>query len=161
VTATKTNACRILDDAGVAYELRSYDVDEDDLSAESVAAKVGLPPEQVWKTLCVRGDKTGPLFAVLAGNEELDLKACARASGNKSVEPVPLKELTGLTGYIRGGVTVLAAKKALPVVVDEMIEAHDVVSVSAGQRGLQIVLAPADYLRVTKAITAPIARAKT
>jgi Cys-tRNA(Pro)/Cys-tRNA(Cys) deacylase len=98
---------------------------------------------------------------VLAGNEELDLKACARASGNKSVEPVPLKELTGLTGYVRGGVTVLAAKKELPVVVDEMIQVHAVVSVSAGQRGLQIVLAPDDYVRATKASLAPIARPKS
>jgi Cys-tRNA(Pro)/Cys-tRNA(Cys) deacylase len=157
----KTNACRVLDEHGVRYELRAYDVDEEDLSAETVARKVGLPPEQVWKTLCVRGEKNGPLFCVLAGDQELDLKACARAAGDKSIEPVALKDLTPLTGYVRGGVTVLAAKKAFPVVVDEMMQLHDIISVSAGQRGLQILIAPDDYIRVTNAIVAPIARDKS
>jgi Cys-tRNA(Pro)/Cys-tRNA(Cys) deacylase len=156
----KTNACRALDALGVKYELREYEVDEQDLSAETVAAKVGLPPEQVWKTLCVRADDKSILLAIIAGNEELDLKALARAAGKRSVEPVAVKELQSLTGYIRGGVTALACKKPYPVFVDEMMQVHDVVSVSAGQRGLQILLAPTDYARATSATFAPIARKK-
>jgi Cys-tRNA(Pro)/Cys-tRNA(Cys) deacylase len=156
VTA-KTNAIRLLDSHGVPYTLHPYEVDEDDLSAESVARKVGLPPEQVFKTLCVRGDRTGVFFAVVPAGAQLDLKAAARAMGDRKVEPVALKEVLPLTGYIRGGVTVLAAKKAYPVVCDETLELFDVVSVSAGQRGVQIFLAPADYLRVTAARVAPLA----
>lgn len=154
----KTNAVRILESLGVAHELRDYEVDPDDLSAETVARKVGLPPEQTFKTLLVRGDKRGLLFAVVPGSMELDLKAMARASGDKQITMVPLKEVQPLTGYIRGGVTALAAKKDYPVVADETIELFDVISVSAGVRGTQILLAPADYLRATKAVVAPIAR---
>lgn len=156
--AKKTNAARLLDALGIPYELRPYDVDEGDLSAGTVAAKVGLPVEQVFKTLCLRGDRHGPCFAVLAGDMELDLKALARLTGDRRVEPVGVKELLGLTGYIRGGVTVLGARKAFPVFVDEWMQVHDRVSVSAGQRGLQIVLAPVDYLRATEATVAAIAR---
>lgn len=154
----KTNAARALDALGVPYRLVPYDVDEDDLSAGTVAKKVGLPPEQVFKTLCVRGEKRGVLLAVVPGDQELDLKALARASGDRSVEPVALKELVALTGYVRGGVTALACKKPYPVFVDETLELFDVVSVSAGQRGLQLFLAPADYLRATGAVVAAIAR---
>lgn len=154
----KTNAVRILESLGIAHELRDYEVDPEDLSAETVARKVGLPPEQTFKTLLVRGDKRGLLFAVVPGNAELDLKAMAKASGDKQVTMVPLKEVQPLTGYIRGGVTALAGKKDYPVIADETIELFDVVSVSAGVRGTQILLAPADYLRATKATVAPIAR---
>jgi Cys-tRNA(Pro)/Cys-tRNA(Cys) deacylase len=157
----KTNAARILDGAKVSYTLREYEVDESDLSAETVARKVGLPAEQVFKTLVCRGDKHGVCYAVVPGDEELDLKALARATGDKKVDVVPLKEVQPLTGFIRGGVTAIGGKKELPVVCDETIELFDVVSVSAGVRGTQILLAPADYLRVTKAKTAPIARAKS
>src|SRR5262245_55077429 len=101
----KTNAVRVLESLGIAYELRDYEVDPDDLSAETVARKVGLPPEQTFKTLLVRGDRRGLLFAVVPGSAELDLKAMAKASGDKHVEMVPLKEVQPLTGYIRGGVT--------------------------------------------------------
>lgn len=153
----KTNAVRVLESHGIAHSLHTYEVDEEDLSAESVARKVGLPSEQVFKTLCVRGDRTGVFFAVVPANAQLDLKAAARAMGDRKVEPVALKEVLPLTGYIRGGVTVLAAKKAYPVVCDETLELFDVVSVSAGQRGVQIFLAPADYLRVTAARVAAIA----
>jgi len=146
----KTNAVRLLDAAGVAYELREYEVDPEDLSAETVARKVGLPLEQVFKTLVVRGDRQGVCFAVVPGGCQLDLKALARLTGNRKIEPVSLKEVQPLTGYIRGGVTVLGAKKAFPVFVDETIELFDVVSVSAGQRGLQMLVAPADYLRITQ-----------
>lgn len=154
----KTNAVRLLDTLGIPYELRSYDVDESDLSAGTVARKVGLPLEQVWKTLIARGDRTGPLFAVVPGDMELDLKALAVMSGDRKVETVPLKEVQPLTGYIRGGVTALAAKKDYPVFADETIVLHPLISVSAGQRGLQIFVAPDDYLRVTRARTGPISK---
>jgi Cys-tRNA(Pro)/Cys-tRNA(Cys) deacylase len=157
----KTNAVRILDGLGIAYELRDYEVDPEDLSAETVARKVGLPPEQTFKTLLVRGERKGLFFAVVPGDAELDLKAMAKACGDKQVALVPLKEVQPLTGYIRGGVTALAAKKDYPVIADETIELFDVVSVSAGVRGTQIFLAPADYLRATKATVAPIARPPT
>jgi Cys-tRNA(Pro)/Cys-tRNA(Cys) deacylase len=156
----KTNAARLLDKLGIAYELRDYEVDPDDLSAESVAAKVGMPPEQVFKTLVARGDRHGVCFAVIPGDMQLDLKALAQQSGDRKVETVALKEVQPLTGYIRGGVTVLGAKKAYPVYVDETFELFDVVAVSAGTRGTQIVLAPADFLRATGGRIAPIARAK-
>jgi Cys-tRNA(Pro)/Cys-tRNA(Cys) deacylase len=148
----KTNACRALEALGIGYELCAYDVDEDDLSATTVAHKVGLPAEQVYKTLCLRGDDRSILLALVAADRELDFKACARVAKLRSVEPVAVKELVVLTGYIRGGVTALACKKAYPVVVDDVFEVcGDVVSVSAGQRGLQILLAPADYLRAVGA----------
>jgi Cys-tRNA(Pro)/Cys-tRNA(Cys) deacylase len=157
----KTNACRILDGLGIRYELREYEVDESDLSAETVAAKVGLPPEQVWKTLVVRGERTGVAFAVLPGDQELDQKALARLTGDRNVAPVALKEVQPLTGYVRGGVTALGAKKNYPVYCDEVIELFERISISAGVRGTQIILAPADYLSATKATVGPIARAKS
>jgi Cys-tRNA(Pro)/Cys-tRNA(Cys) deacylase len=157
----KTNAARLLESMGIAFELRSYEVDEDDLSAESVAAKVGLPPEQVFKTLVVRGDRTGIAFAVIAANAELDLKALARAMEDRKADVVPVREVEQLTGYIRGGVTVLGAKRDYPVIADEWIELHDVISVSAGVRGTQIILAPADYLKACRARLAPISRDKS
>ena len=156
----KTNACRILDGLGVKYELREYEVDPDDLAAESVAAKIGFPPEQVFKTLCVRGDRNGICFAVIPGSYELDFKKLAKASGDRKAEMVPLKEVQPLTGYIRGGVTALGAKKQYPVFVDETIILWEVISISAGQRGLQILLAPDDYVRATGATVAGIAHQK-
>ena len=157
----KTNAARVLDGLGVTYELRAYEVDPDDLTAETVARKVGLPAEQVFKTLVAKGDKKGVCLAVVPGNAELDLKALARLTGDAKVDTVPLKDVQPLTGYIRGGVTAFACKKDYPVFADETIELFDVVSVSAGVRGTQILLAPADYLRATKGKTGPIARAKS
>jgi len=145
---------------GIAYQLRDYAVDPEDLAAESVAAKIGMPPEQVFKTLLARGDRNGLCFAVIPGNCELDLKALASASGDRKIELVPVKELQSLTGYIRGGVTVLGAKKAFPVFADETIEMWDKISVSAGVRGTQIIIAPQDYLRATRAALAEIARSK-
>ncbi len=156
----KTNAARLLDTLGIRYELREYEVDPEDLSAETVAAKVGLPAEQVFKTLVARGDRTGVLLAVVPGDAELDLKALARLSGDRKVDTVPLKELQPLTGYIRGGVTALGGKKEYPVFVDETVELFDIISVSAGVRGTQLLLAPADYLRVTKGKPGPISRPK-
>jgi Cys-tRNA(Pro)/Cys-tRNA(Cys) deacylase len=157
----KTNAARILDSLGIRYELREYDVSDEHLAADEVARRVGLPPEQVFKTLVARGDKHGVCLAVVPGDSELDLKALARATGDRKVDTVPLKEVQPLTGYVRGGVTALACKKDYPVVVDETIELFDVVSVSAGARGTQILLAPSDYLKATKAKPFAIARAKS
>jgi len=125
-----------------------------------VAAKIGLPPEQVFKTLVARGDRTGVSMAVIPGDQELDLKALANATGERKIQLVPVRELQSLTGYIRGGVTALAAKRDFPVYVDETIELFDVISISAGQRGLQILLAPADYLRATKAQVAALSHPK-
>ena len=157
----KTNAVRLLDTLNIPYELRDYQVDPEDLAAETVAAKLGLPPAQVFKTLLARGDRHGPCFAVIPGNAELDYKALAKLTGDRKVELVPLKEVQPLTGYIRGGVTALGARKDYPVFADETIELWDVVSISAGVRGTQILIAPADYLRVTQATPAAIAREKS
>ncbi|MFY9644887.1 MAG: Cys-tRNA(Pro) deacylase [Terriglobales bacterium] len=160
----KTNAARLLDQLGIHYELREYEVDPDDLAAETVAAKIGLPPEQVFKTLVARAsgskDHHGILMAVIPGDQELSLKALAAAAGEKKIELVPVKELQSLTGYIRGGVTALAGKREYPVFVDETIELFDVVSISAGVRGLQILIAPTDYLRATKGTIAALGQAK-
>jgi Cys-tRNA(Pro)/Cys-tRNA(Cys) deacylase len=156
----KTNAARLLDQMGIHYELREYDVNPDDLAAETVAAKIGLPPEQVFKTLVARGDRNGIFVAVVPGDQELNLKALAAAAGERKIQLVPMKELQALTGYIRGGVTALAAKRDFPVYVDETIELFDVVSVSAGVRGLQILIAPVDYLRATNGKLAALAEPK-
>jgi Cys-tRNA(Pro)/Cys-tRNA(Cys) deacylase len=159
-SAPKTNAARLLDQMGIQYELRAYEVDLEDLAAETVAAKIGLPAEQVFKTLVARGDRSGILMAVIPGDQELDLKALAKAAGEKNIQLVPVKELQDLTGYIRGGVTALAAKREYPVFVDETIELFDVISISAGMRGLQILMAPADYLRSTKGMVAALGQPK-
>jgi Cys-tRNA(Pro)/Cys-tRNA(Cys) deacylase len=156
----KTKAVRILDRLAIRYELREYDVNPSDLSAETVAAKIGLPPAQVFKTLAVHGDQNGICLAVISADEELDFKALAHLIGDRKIEMVPLKEVQPLTGYIRGGVTALACKKDYPVYIDEVAEICDVISVSAGVRGLQILLAPADYIRAVKATVAAIAKAK-
>jgi Cys-tRNA(Pro)/Cys-tRNA(Cys) deacylase len=156
----KTNATRILDGLGVAYTLREYEVDPDDLSAETVAHKIGLPAEQVFKTLVARGDRGGVYLAIVPGNLELDGKALARATGDRRVDLVPLREVQQLTGYLRGGVTALGGRRDYPVFADETIELFDVVSISAGVRGTQILIAPADYLRVTHATVVAIAKEK-
>jgi Cys-tRNA(Pro)/Cys-tRNA(Cys) deacylase len=147
----KTNAARLLDQLGIRYELREYEVDPHDLAAETVAAKIGLPAEQVFKTLVACGDRNGICMAVIPANTELNLKLLAEASGNRKIQLVPVKELQSLTGYIRGGVTALAGQKDYPVFADEALELFEVISVSAGMRGLQILLSPADYVRATKA----------
>jgi len=161
---SKTNAVRLLDQLGIQYKLRAYEVNPDDLAAETVAAKIGLPPEQVFKTLVARPDRSkdrnGIVMAVIPGDQELNLKALATAAGERKIQLVPVKELQALTGYICGGVTALAAKRDFPVYVDETIELFDVVSISAGVRGLQILIAPADYLRATKGIIAALGQPK-
>jgi Cys-tRNA(Pro)/Cys-tRNA(Cys) deacylase len=154
----KTNAMRVLDEGGVAYRLVEYDVDVSDLSATNVARKIGMPEEQVFKTLALRGDKSGVLIVLAAANADLDLKSVATASGNKHCDLLPLKEVQPVTGYIRGGVSPLGLKKHYPVYIDETIVLFDEVSVSAGQRGLQMLLAPDDLIRLTGAILSDFAR---
>ena len=156
--ATKTNAARLLDTLGIPYELRTYEVDPDDLTAISVARKIGLPPEQVFKTLLAHTNTGEHVFAVIPGDVELDLKKLAHAAKAKKTELASLKEVEPLTGYIRGGVTVMGAKKPFPAFADETIELFDQISVSAGQRGLQILLAPSDYLRAADATLADLTK---
>lgn len=156
----KTNAARLLDSLNIPYKVREYDVDPDDLAAESVARKVGLPPEQVFKTLVARGDKHGVCFAVVPGDQQLDLKGLAQLTGDKKIDTVALKEVQPLTGYIRGGVTALAAKKNYPVFADETIELFDEISISSGMRGAQLILSPSDYIRATGATLGAIAKEK-
>ncbi len=160
MATTKTNAARLLDTLGIPYELRTYEVDPEDLAAETVALKIGLPPEQVFKTLVVRGDRRGISLAVIPGNYQLDLKALAQVTGDRKVETVALKEVQPLTGYIRGGVTALACKKEYPVYVDELAQIFEVISISAGMRGIQILLHPEDYIRAVQAIVGPISQEK-
>lgn len=154
----KTNAARILDTLGISYELKTYEVDESDLSAVHVAESVGMPIEMVYKTLVCRGDKNGVLMAVIPGGGELDLKALAAASGNKRVEMVHLKEVFGLTGYIRGGCSPLGAKKDYPVYLDDSAQQQEVIAISAGKRGEQIILKPADLITAAKATLAAVSR---
>jgi Cys-tRNA(Pro)/Cys-tRNA(Cys) deacylase len=156
----KTNAARLLDQMGVRFELREYEVDPNDRASEAVAAKVGVPPGRLFKTLVAEGDRHGICMAVIPSDTELDLKALAAASGDRKVRLVPVKELQKLTGYIRSGVTALAAKKTYPVFADKSIERFDAISISAGIRGLQILVSPVDYLRVAKAKLAAIALLK-
>jgi len=155
----KTNAARILDGLGIAYTLQEYEVDPEDLRATTVAAKIGMPAEQVFKTLLCAVGGGEYVFAVVPGDAELDFKKLARAAGVRKTEMVSLKDVQPLTGYIRGGVTVFGAKKDFPVFADETIELFDLISVSAGQRGTQILLAPQDYLRAAKATVADLTKA--
>ena len=152
----KTNAARKLDELKIDYKLVEYPVDEEHLDAIHVAQEVGMPPAQVFKTLCVRGDKNGVMFAVIPGDGELDLKALAKVSGNKRVELVALKEVLPLTGYIRGGCSPLGAKKNYPVYMDASCNNWPEIAISAGQRGMQLVAAPADLQRATNATVVPL-----
>ena len=152
----KTNAARILDELGLPYELASYEVDEENLSAIHAAASVGENIEQVYKTLVLKGDKTGFFVCVIPGGKELDLKAAARASGNKSCEMLHVKELMPVTGYIRGGCSPLGMKKEFPTYIHEDCLLWDFIYVSAGKRGLQIKINPQDLLRASSAGTAPL-----
>ena len=168
----KTNGARFLEALNIPYELIEYEVDPQDLSAITVAKKIGMPAEQVFKTLLTTGvpnDRSsspgwstgGPghcVFAVIPGDAELGFKKLARAAGLRKAEMVPLKDVQPLTGYIRGGVTVFGAKKAYPVFVDETAILFDKISVSAGTRGTQLVLRPDDYLRAAEAQTADLTK---
>ncbi|MGM9528763.1 MAG: Cys-tRNA(Pro) deacylase [Phascolarctobacterium sp.] len=152
----KTNAARKLDELKIEYRIMEYAVDEEHLDAIHVAQEVGMPAAQVFKTLCVRGDKNGVMFAVIPGDGELDLKALAKVSGNKRAELVALKEVLPLTGYIRGGCSPLGAKKNYPVYMDASSNNWPEIAISAGQRGMQIVAAPADLQRATNATVVPL-----
>jgi Cys-tRNA(Pro)/Cys-tRNA(Cys) deacylase len=156
----KTNAVRLLDTLGVRYELREYEVDPAVLDAETVARQIGLRPEQVFKTLVARGDRNGVCLAVVPANMELDEKALARLNGDRKTELVPLKEVQALTGHVRGGVTALACKRKYPVFIDDTAELFDVISVSGGARGIQILLSPTDYLAAVHGIVGAITRSK-
>jgi len=147
----KTNAARLLDAKEIGYELTEYEVDENDLSAATLAKKIGQDVEQIFKTLVLRGDKTGVFVAVVPGNAEVDLKKAAKISGNKSCAMVHQKELLGLTGYIRGGCSPLGMKKPYPIYIHETCQLFDSIFVSAGQRGLQLKLNPEDLIRMTNA----------
>jgi Cys-tRNA(Pro)/Cys-tRNA(Cys) deacylase len=157
----KTNAARILDGLGIVYRLQEYEVDPEDLRATTVAAKIGMPAERVFKTLLCAVAGGDYVFAVVPGDAELDFKKLARAAGVRKAEMAALKDVQPLTGYIRGGVTVFGAKKAYPAFADETIELFDEISISAGHRGVQIVLAPADYLRATGGILADLTKRNT
>lgn len=155
----KTNGARFLESLGIPFEIREYEVDPDDLAATTVAKKIGMPAEQVFKTLLTTGVPGGAsacVFAVVPGNAELDFKKLARAAGLRKAEMVSLKDVQPLTGYIRGGVTIFGAKKAFPVFVDETAILFDRVSVSAGTRGVQLILTPEDYLSAAAALGAPV-----
>lgn len=156
----KTNAARILDEMKISYQLIEYAVDEEHLDAVHVAESVGMPANQVFKTLVVRGDKNGIMFAVIPGDGELDLKALAKVSGNKRAELVPLKEVLPLTGYIRGGCSPLGAKKAYPVYMDSSSNQWKQIAISAGQRGMQIFATPGDLQQATKATVAQLIYSK-
>jgi len=153
---TKTNAMRLLDAAKVPYRTAEYDYDESDLSGVHAAQSIGMPEEQVFKTLVTRGDKTGLIVFCIPVAEELDLRKAAAASGNKKVEMVHVKELLGLTGYIRGGCSPIGMKKKYPTYVDETVILHEEIAVSAGQRGVQLILSPADLIAYTDAVESDI-----
>ncbi|HEY3298091.1 MAG TPA: Cys-tRNA(Pro) deacylase [Armatimonadota bacterium] len=155
----KTNAARILDSMSVCYEIRTYEVDESDLSAENVAVKIGLPLSHVFKTLVAVGDKTGVLLAVVPGDAELDLDALARLSGNKKVAMIPQRDLQHTTGYIRGGVSPVGTKKSFPTYLDESALQYKEIAVSAGARGIQLVLSPHDLERAVNARTGKLRQA--
>lgn len=147
----KTNAARILDQHKIAYNLFEYEVDENNLGAEVVAAKIGQPIEKVFKTLILTGDKTGVIVAIIPGAREVDLKNLASLSGNKKCVMVPMKEVLGLTGYIRGGVSPIGMKKIFPTFIDSSCISYEKIFVSAGVRGLQLHITPNDLIKITNA----------
>lgn len=152
----KTNAARLLDRAGISYELIPYEVDENDLAATHVAESLGEPIERVYKTLVLRGDRNGHFVCVVQGDREVDLKAAAKASGNKSADLIPMKELLPTTGYIRGGCSPIGMKRRLPTFIDSSCEAFDYIYISAGVRGLQLRIAPNDLVRFVGAELAQV-----
>ena len=152
----KTNVARLLDKAKIAYQLVPYEVDENDLSATHVAEQLGEDIAQVFKTLILHGDKSGYFVCVIPGADEVDLKKAAKVSGNKKCEMIPVKELLPLTGYIRGGCSPIGMKKHFPTYIHPTASGFDKIDVSAGQRGLQIQIAPADLIKVAQAIEADL-----
>lgn len=151
-----TNAMRLLKSAGIEFEVRTYEVDESDLSGVTVAKKVGLPPEEVFKTLVLRGEKNGVLVCVLPVELEVDLKKLAQAAGEKKVEMVAMKELLGLTGYIRGGCSPVGMKKKYPTYIDETCLLCERIAVSAGVRGAQMIVATEQLVAYTGAVVCEV-----
>lgn len=154
----KTNAVRLIEQLGITYRLAEYDIDMDEFTASAVADLIGMHPSAVFKTLVAAGERNGPCFAVVAADSELDVKSLARSHGERSVELLAVKQIEPLTGYRRGGVTAIGARKRLPVYLDRSALAHDVIGVSAGAKGLQLLLAPTDYVAVTDATVAGLHR---
>jgi Cys-tRNA(Pro)/Cys-tRNA(Cys) deacylase len=154
----KTNAIRILEKEDISYEIREYAIDDDVLTAEGVAEALGFKPERIFKTLILRGDRSGPMIALTPAGTEINVRALAKASGDKRVEMVPLREVRDLTGYERGAVTPLGIQRSYPVFIDETVELWDIVGISGGAKGLEILLAPSDLLRVTNATKADFSR---
>ena len=156
----KTNAVRELERLGISVEILEYEVDEEDLSAVAAASKVSLPIERIFKTLVARGDdpKRDIVMACIPGASELDLKKLAALSGNKRMEMVHLKELLPMTGYVRGGCSPIGAKKSYPIYLDESAVGHETIAVSAGQRGLQMILSPEDLIKATDATVGRLTR---
>ena len=152
----KTNAARLLDKAGISYELIPYTVDPDNLAVDHIAAELDEDINQVYKTLVLKGDKTGHIVCVIPGNKEVDLKKAAKISGNKKVEMIPMKDLLPTTGYIRGGCTSIGMKKQFPTYIQEDCILFDHIFISAGQRGLQIKITPNDLINFVPAIEADI-----
>ncbi|MBO5293926.1 MAG: Cys-tRNA(Pro) deacylase [Clostridia bacterium] len=153
---TKTNAMRMLDAAKIAYEILEYEVDENDLSGMHIAEQVGYPPEMMFKTLVARGDKTGPLVCCIPVDREIDLKKAAQLTGNKRIEMIHVKDLLGLTGYIRGGVSPIGMKKKFPTWIDESALQFERITVSSGTRGAQLLLDRASLLQFVQAKTADL-----
>ena len=156
MASAKTNAVRLLEAAGIDFSLGEYEVDEEDLSGVHAAELIGMPPEQVFKTLVARGDRNGIAVFCIPVAEELDLKRAAAASGNKSLEMVHVKELLSLTGYIRGGCSPVGMKKRYPTYIDETCILFDQIAVSAGRRGLQLLIAPDDLCSFVDAEQVPL-----
>ena len=152
----KTNGARFLESLDIPFELREYEVDPEDLSAITVAKKIGMPAQQVFKTLLTTDGAHEYVFAVIPGDAALDFKKLSRLAGLRKAEMAPLKDVQPLTGYIRGGVTIFGAKKPYPVFVDETLILFHRISVSAGTRGAQLILTPDDYLRAAAAIGQPV-----
>lgn len=147
----KTNVMRILDKQGITYITKSYDYDESDLSGVHAAAELGMDPHEVFKTLVAQGNKTGPVVFCIPSDNELDLKKAAACSGNKSIALLHVKDLPGLTGYLRGGCSPIGMKKKFPTYIDSSAQTHEKIGLSAGQRGQQIVISPTDAAAVTDA----------
>ena len=152
----KTNAARYLDSLGIAYEIRDYDLGDEEFSATAVAHAVGMPPEQVFKTLLCATHEREHLFAIVPGDAELDFKKLAHAAGTRKAEMASIKDVQPLTGYVRGGVTIFGAKKPLRVFVDETLEIFDRISVSAGVKGTQLILTPDDYLKAAESLATTV-----
>ena len=153
----KTNAARLLDKAGVAYKLIPYEFDENDLAAQHVADSLGQDIARVFKTLVLHGDRTGYIVCVVPGDSEVELKALAKVSGNKKVEMIPMKDLLGVTGYIRGGCSPVGMKKRFPTYFHSTALDFDIIYVSAGVRGLQLEIAPSDLISFVGATVADVA----